>query len=99
MAERVGRFIYSDHAKEMLAERGIESEWVERAILNPDAIESDPKHPDRLRAFKALPERDGRVLRVVYVGSGEAYRVITLFLDRSRSYRRTSLGVRRVVLV
>ena len=84
MAERAGHFIYSDHAKEMLVERGIESEWVERAVLSPDMVEGDPKHADRLRAYKALPERDGRVLRVVYVGSGEAYRVITLFLDRSR---------------
>ena len=84
MVERPGRFIYSDHANEMLAERGLEREWVERTLLSPDVIESDPKHPDRVRAYKALPERDGRVLRVVYVGSGEAYRVITLFLDRSR---------------
>ena len=71
MAEQVGRFIYSDHAKEMLVERGIVSEWVERTILNPDAVENDPKHPDRRRAFKALPERDGRVLRVVYVELGQ----------------------------
>nr|WP_047577953.1 DUF4258 domain-containing protein [Methylobacterium sp. ZNC0032] len=84
MAERVGRFIYSDHANEMLAERGLQREWVERTILDPDALERDPKHPDRVRAYKALPERDGRVLRVVYVGMGEAFRVITLFLDRSR---------------
>ena len=84
MAEQVERFVYSDHAKEMLRERNIESEWVERTIIDPDAVESDPKHADRVRAFRALPERDGRVLRVVYVGSGEAYRVITLFLDRSR---------------
>ena len=84
MVERPGRFIYSDHANEMLAERGLEREWVERAILGPDIVERDPKHPDRVRAYKALPERDGRVLRVVYVELGEAYRVITLFLDRSR---------------
>ncbi len=84
MAEQVERFVYSDHAKEMLRERSIESEWVERTILGPDAVERDPKHADRVRAYKALPERDGRVLRVVYVELGEAYRVITLFLDRSR---------------
>lgn len=84
MTEPIGHFDYSDHAKEMLVERGIAREWVERAILNPDTIEADPKHVDRTRAYKAVPERDGRVLRVVYVQSGQAYRVITLFLDRSR---------------
>ncbi|MCV9938042.1 DUF4258 domain-containing protein [Boseaceae bacterium BT-24-1] len=75
---------YSDHAMAMLIERNITREWIERTILNPDAIETDPKHLDRTRAYKALPERDGRVLRVVYVQSGQTCRVITLFLDRSR---------------
>ena len=50
MAEQVERFVYSDHAKEMLRERSIESEWVERTILGPDAVERDPKHADRVRA-------------------------------------------------
>ena len=84
MDERSDRFDYSDHAAEMLREREIAPEWVERAILAPDEMEADPKHDDRMRAYKTLPERDGRVLRVVYVRRGEAYRVITLFLDRSR---------------
>ncbi len=84
MIERRGRFDYSDHAAEMLKERGISRELVERTVLDPDAIETDPKHADRTRAYKALPERDGRVLRVVYVRSDQAFRVITLFLDRGR---------------
>lgn len=75
---------YSDHVMVMLIERNISREWIERTILDPDATETDPKHLDRTRAYKALPERDGRVLRVVYVQSGQVYRVITLFLDRSR---------------
>ena len=77
-------FTYSHHATDMLLERGIEREWVERTVAAPDMIERDPKHPDRTRAYRALPERDGRVLRVVYVRSDAAYRVITLFLDRGR---------------
>jgi hypothetical protein len=78
------RFRYSHHALAMLAERGIGREWVERTLLSPDVVEPDPRHPGRLRAFKALPERDGRILRVVYVRTGEDYRIITLFLDRGR---------------
>lgn len=84
MSEGAGRFDYSSHAVEMLGSRGIEREWVERAILAPDDSEPDPKHADRTRAYKRLPERDGRVLRVVYVRQSETYRVITLFLDRGR---------------
>ncbi|RXT43581.1 hypothetical protein B6S44_28150 [Bosea sp. Tri-44] len=84
MIEPERRFSYTNHANSMLVERDIRREWVERTILSPDAIETDPKHLDRTRAYKALPERDGRVLRVVYVQSGQTCRVITLFLDRSR---------------
>jgi hypothetical protein len=75
---------FSDHALAMLTERSIEREWVERAVHAPDMTEPDPRHPERIRAFKALPERDGRVLRVVYVDLGHSLRVVTLFLDRSR---------------
>ncbi len=77
-------FSYTRHALAMLAERDIDRDWVERTILHPDETEQDPQHPDRLRSFRAIPERDGRVLRVVYVPSGMSYRVITLFLDRGR---------------
>lgn len=84
MIEPERRFSYTHHANLMLVERDIRREWVERAILSADAVEADPKHLDRSRAYKTLPERDGRVLRLVYVQSGEDYRVITLFLDRSR---------------
>lgn len=84
MTDRTSRFDYSGHAAAMLVEREIAREWVERTILSPDQVESDPRHAERTRAYKALPERDGRVLRVVYARSGQAYRVITLFLDRGR---------------
>jgi uncharacterized protein YuzE len=65
MIELEKRFNYTDHANKMLVERDITREWVERTILSPDAVEADPKHLDRTRAYKTLPERDGRVLRVV----------------------------------
>ena len=77
-------FEYSHHARAMLTERVIEREWVERTILAPQATEPDPRHPDRVRAFRPVAERDGRVLRVVYVPAGQTYRVITLFFDRGR---------------
>ncbi len=68
----------------MLAERGIDPAWVERTVAQPDAVEPDPHHPDRVRAFRVVPERDGRVLRVVYVREDAAVRIITAFLDRGR---------------
>ncbi|UVF22782.1 DUF4258 domain-containing protein (plasmid) [Microvirga terrae] len=81
-------FSYSDHAIKMLAEREIEREWVECTILAPETTEPDPKHPERVLAFRSIPERDGRVLRVVYVPGAGTHRVVTLFFDRGRSRRR-----------
>lgn len=75
---------FSAHAEAMMAERAIERDWVVRTILDPEQHEVDPTYPDRLRAFRALPERDGRVLRVVYVLTEGGLRIITVFLDRGR---------------
>ena len=78
------RVSYSGHAEASLLDRELDREWVERTLRWPEVVEPDPKHPERLRAFRAIPERDGRVLRVVYVRQGDRYRVITVFFDRGR---------------
>ncbi|HKH35172.1 MAG TPA: DUF4258 domain-containing protein [Beijerinckiaceae bacterium] len=78
------RVSYSAHADASLVDRELTREWVERVLQWPEAVEQDPKHPDRLRAFRKIPERDGQVLRVVYVRQGDRYRVITVFFDRGR---------------
>jgi hypothetical protein len=80
--------IFSPHALEMLAERNIERQWAERTVTAPDFVEADPAHADRRRAFRSVPECEGRILRVVYVQSGLDMRVITAFLDRGRSRAR-----------
>lgn len=78
------KVVYGTHALDTLAERAIERAWVERTLSSPESVEPDPIHPDRMRAFRALPERDGRVLRVVYVPIPGGARVVTMFLDRGR---------------
>ena len=52
--------------------------------ISPDATEPDPTHPEQVRAFRAVPERDGRILRVIYVPTEDGARVVTAFLDRNR---------------
>lgn len=78
------KITFTHHALSMLAERQIEAEWVIRAIEGPESVEPDPLRPKAFRAFRAMPERGGRVLRVVYVREDEDHRVITAFFDRSR---------------
>jgi Domain of unknown function (DUF4258) len=72
------------HARAMLSERSILAEWVERTISAPDLIEVDPNDATILRAFGAVPERGGRLWRLVYVEEKMRVRVITAFFDRSR---------------
>ena len=76
--------VLTAHAEDMLAERNIERAWIESTIRNPQALESDPTQPDAFRAFRAIAERDGRTLRVVYVQDQNTIRVLTAFFDRGR---------------
>ena len=74
---------FTRHAEEMLAERNIERAWVERTIRDPEEVVDDER-PGAVRAYRAIPERDGRVLRVVYSKSSDEIRVITAFFDRAK---------------
>jgi hypothetical protein len=71
------------HAVEAMEARNIPFEWVERTLLLPDWTETDPGHLDRTRAFKSIPEFDGRFLRVVFRWDGADMVVITVHPDRS----------------
>ena len=53
-------------------------EWIERTVREPDhrAVQRD----GRIRLWKAIPEADGRWLRVVLLDDGET--VHNAFLDR-----------------
>lgn len=78
------KFVYGAHALAMLTEREIDRGWVELTVISPTFVEPDLRHADRWRAYRAILERDGRVLRVVYV-LGEDVRIVTFFFDRSRT--------------
>ena len=76
---------YTRHAEVAMREREIPADWVERALRAPQADEGDPNDTALRRAFLSIPERDGRMLRVVYAEEIDGLRVITVFLDRGRS--------------
>ena len=70
------------HAQEAISARGIAVDWIEAAVSVPDWIEPDPRHPDRVRSYKAIAEYGGRVLRVVHRPEGDDILIITVHFDR-----------------
>jgi hypothetical protein len=74
------RLMYAVHARDMLAERQIPEEWVVRVVATPLRTE---RQPDGTTHFLGkVPERGGRILRVVMNESTEPPTVVTVFFDR-----------------
>jgi len=42
------------HAQEAISARNIAVDWIEAAVSAPDWIEPDPRHPNRIRSYKAV---------------------------------------------
>ncbi|MCL4716610.1 MAG: DUF4258 domain-containing protein [Hyphomonadaceae bacterium] len=74
--------VLTDHASVALVERGLDVAWVERTVREPEWTEPDPFDPALERRFRATPERDGRILRVVCSEDDAIINIITVFLDR-----------------
>ncbi len=81
---------FTEHAEAMLVEREIEREWVEQTVAQPDEAEPDPRRPGITLAFRAIDEREGRILRVAYAETDEEIRIVTTYFDRARRRRATS---------
>jgi hypothetical protein len=82
MTNDVSDFEYTKHAEAMVVERAIDRSWVEQTIREPEALETDPTRPQAMSAFRRIPERGGRFLRVVYVQGVDKVRIVTAFFDR-----------------
>jgi Domain of unknown function (DUF4258) len=78
------RITFTAHASTILTEREIDRGWIELTISDPEETEPDPNRANVVRVFRSIPEREGRVLRVVYSKSDDRIRVITAFFDRAR---------------
>ena len=73
--------VLTGHAQHVVAQRGIALAWIEAAARQPDWTAPDTLGAER--RFRAIPERDGRILRIVCVETDTEVRVITAFLDRN----------------
>ncbi len=72
----------TQHARDMLAERGIAEAWVERAVTNPEAVETDETDLGLEHCLQRVPEYGGRVLRVIADRSTSPVRIVTAYFDR-----------------
>jgi hypothetical protein len=77
------KITFSQHADDQLQERDLTRDMVVEVLSAPLLTTPDPTHTDRTRAYGAIKERDGRIMRVVYVVSDGELRVISAFLDRT----------------
>lgn len=73
---------FHPHAVIRIAERHLRPEWVEAAIIAPDWTAPDPDDPSVTRAFCAISQAHGRVLRVAHRRDGNDILVLTAFFDR-----------------
>jgi Domain of unknown function (DUF4258) len=77
------KITFSQHADDQLQERDLTRDMVIEVLSSPLLTTTDPAHIDRTRAYGTIKERDGRIMRVVYVQADGASRVISAFLDRT----------------
>ena len=76
------RVVFTKHALEVMAERQIPTEWVDRTVTEPAIRTEDPNDTEVERFYCAIPESDDRVLRVAVNTSASPWRVVSVFLDR-----------------
>jgi hypothetical protein len=76
-------FVLTEHAVVVLRERQIPHAWIRRVLEHPRLRFPDPEDPDLFHALAAIPEREDRVLKVVYNGKEEPWRVVTAYFDRA----------------
>ncbi len=74
------RLRLTTHAQTAIDERGIDLAWVERTIDDP--ARTDTPGDGTTHFLAPIPERGGRVLRVITRSGSSPPMVITMFFDR-----------------
>lgn len=71
---------FTQHARDVMAERRLEPDWVLSVLDRPERTE--PRPDGTLSYWGRIPQRDDRVLRVVVNAQTVPARVVTAFFDR-----------------
>ena len=74
---------YTKHALDVMDERDIPVEWIERTVSEPSLRVPDPNDPEVERFFRAIPEYGDRILRVAVNTHVAIWRVVSVFFDRN----------------
>lgn len=74
---------FTRHAVDVMAERNILTEWVQRVVAEPMLRLPDPLDPMVERFFRSIPDQDNRVLRVAVNTNVAPWRVVSVFFDRN----------------
>ena len=78
---------FTRHATEVMQERDIRPEWIEKVVEAPEHLNVDAQDSARRLAFGRIAEFGNRWLRVVYVEANGEKRIITAFFDRGMERR------------
>jgi hypothetical protein len=71
------KYELTKHAAEVLEEREIRTEWMERTLTAPELVLPDPDDAAVERRFRKIPEFGSRVLRVAVNTKVEPNRVVS----------------------
>lgn len=77
------KYELTQHARDVLAERHIPVEWMERALGEPELKLPDPTDATLERRYRKIPEHENRVLRVVVNSTVAPERVVSVYFDRT----------------
>jgi len=71
---------YTEHAQDVVTERGLSPQWIAHALSNPELTEEPGD--GTVHYLARIAERANRVLRVVVNPESRPARVVTAFFDR-----------------
>ncbi|BCX11192.1 MAG: hypothetical protein KatS3mg067_0130 [Thermosynechococcus sp.] len=78
-------YVLTEHARDALAKRRIQTAWLERTLSTPEVTEADQVDRDLEHRLARIPEFGNRVLRVIVNGKQTPPVIVTAFFDRRRT--------------
>lgn len=73
----------TQHARLVIAERGINPSWIEHVLEKPLWTERDRTDNELGHALGRIPGYGDRVLRVIYNDTATPWLIVTAYFDRS----------------